>query len=288
MTKLPQTDRPRETPWYPTVAAEPTAPSRPRLLYSGRELLHPTWCVPPHQHWHYEMLVILKGHQTTDFGDVELTASAGSVFFFEPGVRHQEWLQDDGNVRKLTLGFAWERPLSRVSPMVDDESGRLRELAEWIIADHERFPNRESAHLLEALVTEFERAASHNEGRLVARVRSYVLEHLGQELSPTTLARAVGMSRAHFSRMLKNEAGETPMDLVRRLRLEEAHRLVVTTTEPLKLIAAMTGLSNEYHLSRLFTQHFGVGARELRHRHSGRARGTGADGPGALGSRLLP
>ena len=77
------------------------------------------------------------------------------------------------------------------------------------------------------------------------------------------MARNVAMSRAPFSRLLRAETGESPMQLVRRLRLEEAYRLALATHDPLKQIAVATGLSSESNLSRLLLARFGVGIREL-------------------------
>jgi transcriptional regulator GlxA family with amidase domain len=66
-------------------------------------------------------------------------------------------------------------------------------------------------------------------------------------MSPRTLTR---WCRAHLS--------ESPAQLVRRLRVDEARRLLEATTLPLKDISARTGLGDASTLWRLFTQRLGL------------------------------
>lgn len=54
------------------------------------------------------------------------------------------------------------------------------------------------------------------------------------------------------------------MEDVRRLRVEEARELIITTNLLLKEIAPLVGLSDEYQLSRLLRRYLGVSTRKLR------------------------
>ena len=89
-------------------------------------------------------------------------------------------------------------------------------------------------------------------------VSSYVLEHLDQELPVERLAHGVGMSARSLSRWCREHLGESPAALVRRLRIEEARRLLEETTLPLKDVTARTGLGDASTLWRVFTERLGV------------------------------
>jgi transcriptional regulator GlxA family with amidase domain len=89
-------------------------------------------------------------------------------------------------------------------------------------------------------------------------VSAFVLAHLGEALPVTRLARGVGMSPRSLSRWCREHLRESPAELVRRLRLEEARRLLEQTTLPLKEITVRTGLGDASTLWRVFTQHLGV------------------------------
>jgi transcriptional regulator GlxA family with amidase domain len=54
--------------------------------------------------------------------------------------------------------------------------------------------------------------------------------------------------------------------MVRRLRLDEARRLLTETDLPLKDLALRTGLGNPSTLWRLFTKHLGVTPADYRQR----------------------
>jgi len=89
-------------------------------------------------------------------------------------------------------------------------------------------------------------------------VSAFVLAHLAEALPVQRLARGVGMSQRSLSRWCREHLDQSPAELVRRLRLDEARRLLEQTTLPLKEITARTGMGDASTLWRVFTQHLGV------------------------------
>jgi transcriptional regulator GlxA family with amidase domain len=87
---------------------------------------------------------------------------------------------------------------------------------------------------------------------------AFVLEHVDQPLPVERIAAAIGMSPRTLSRWCREHLGESPAELVRRLRLEEARRLLEETPLPLKDITARTGLGDASTMWRVFTQKLGV------------------------------
>ena len=59
---------------------------------------------------------------------------------------------------------------------------------------------------------------------------------------------------------------KTPMRELQLMRLNGARTLMLTTGLPVKAIAPITGLNDEYQLSRLFRRHFRISPREMRAR----------------------
>jgi transcriptional regulator GlxA family with amidase domain len=101
-------------------------------------------------------------------------------------------------------------------------------------------------------------------------ILAFVLEHVDDELSVDQLAEGLGTSTRSLTRWCKRELQESPAALIRRLRLEEAKRLLETTDVPLKVISARTGLGDASTLWRAFTQHMGVTPAEYRERFAAR------------------
>lgn len=89
-------------------------------------------------------------------------------------------------------------------------------------------------------------------------VSTFVLEHIDEPLPVERVARGVGMSRRTLNRWCRQHLGESPAALVRRLRLEEARRLLEETTLPLKDITTRTGLGDQSTMWRVFTASLGV------------------------------
>lgn len=97
-----------------------------------------------------------------------------------------------------------------------------------------------------------------------------VAERLDEPLDVAALADEAGMSARTLTRVCARDFGETPAALIRRLRLDEARRLLEETALPLKAVARRVGVGDESTLWRLFTRDLGVTPAEYRSRFSAR------------------
>ncbi len=102
-------------------------------------------------------------------------------------------------------------------------------------------------------------------------ISAFVLEHIDQPLPVERLAGGVGMSPRTLSRWCREHLGESPAELVRRLRLDEAQRLLEETPLPLKEITARTGLGDASTMWRLFTGRLGITPAAYRQRFAAAA-----------------
>lgn len=95
---------------------------------------------------------------------------------------------------------------------------------------------------------------------------AYVQEHIDEPLPVQRLSRAIGVSPRSLARACRSQLGESPAALVRRLRIDEARRLLESTSLPLKDIALRTGLGDPSTLWRAFTQLLAITPAEYRQR----------------------
>jgi transcriptional regulator GlxA family with amidase domain len=116
----------------------------------------------------------------------------------------------------------------------------------------------------------------------------FVLENVDQPLPVETLARALGMSPRSLTRWCGDALGESPAELVRRVRVEEARRLLESTQLPLKDVAGRTGLGDTSTLWRVFTRQLGVTPAAYRERFSKAATSAGAAGEASSGRPASP
>ena len=102
-------------------------------------------------------------------------------------------------------------------------------------------------------------------------ISTFVLDHVSEPLAVERIARRVAMSPRTLSRWCREHLGESPAELVRRLRIEEARRLLEETSLPLKDITARTGLGDASTMWRAFTRRLGVTPAAYRQRFAAAA-----------------
>jgi transcriptional regulator GlxA family with amidase domain len=97
-------------------------------------------------------------------------------------------------------------------------------------------------------------------------ISTFVIKHIDERLPVERIAAQVGMSPRTLSRWCRKNLEESPAELVRRLRVAEARRLLEETTLPLKDVTERTGLGDQSTLWRAFMQDLGLTPAEYRHR----------------------
>ena len=93
------------------------------------------------------------------------------------------------------------------------------------------------------------------------RCRDYAAAHLADAgLGLSALAGAAGYSPWHFSRALRASTGETPAELIRRLRTDRAAELLRARPRPtVAQVARAVGYASTEGFSRAFNRRWGVG-----------------------------
>lgn len=86
----------------------------------------------------------------------------------------------------------------------------------------------------------------------VQRVLERILGDLDQALDLSDLAQTAAMSPFHFHRVFRGMLGETPVELLRRLRMERAAWRLVNSTDPVTRIAFEAGYETHEAFTRAF------------------------------------
>lgn len=97
----------------------------------------------------------------------------------------------------------------------------------------------------------------------IRRVQDFVELHVGEALCLDDLAEVAGLSRYHFSRVFREEVGQTPWAFVRDARLERAKELLVEGRTPAEA-AHDAGFFDQSHLTRVLRRFDGRTPGELR------------------------
>ena len=83
-------------------------------------------------------------------------------------------------------------------------------------------------------------------------VLNHIHGHLGDDLSVPALADRAGVSVAHFRRLFQEAIGTPPHRYVLATRLEQARKLLATTTVPIAQIGEECGFSSQSHFTACF------------------------------------
>lgn len=100
------------------------------------------------------------------------------------------------------------------------------------------------------------------------RVVEWVTAHIDEELTTEQLAREAGVSARHLSRLFAAHLGETPAQVVRRMRLELATDLLAGTDLGIAQIARRIGYGSSESFRQSFLARYGVPPSEFRSRNT--------------------
>jgi AraC family transcriptional regulator len=95
-------------------------------------------------------------------------------------------------------------------------------------------------------------------GRRVARVMTYINDHLNDDLPLERLAEIACFSPYHFHRIYRGIVGETAGDTVRRLRLHRAANELARSDKPIERIARRAGYASVEAFTRAFGADHGL------------------------------
>lgn len=220
----------------------------------------------PHTHAYHELVLAQRGQMRSVTVDKEYTVRLGDVIIYPAGTVHEEWIENNKPMLTWTCAFSWNGLQQDHVVYCRDSRGRIQELIAWLAWEyHEHGPATEDGcAILRTILAEIKRLAAPSSESLVDQVRDFIQKNLANPFTLEDLASIVGMSKSHLAHQYRDLVGRAPMEDVRRFRLEEAKRLISTTSMPLREIAPMVGFRNEFHLSRLLKAEFGVGVRDLR------------------------
>jgi AraC-like DNA-binding protein len=119
------------------------------------------------------------------------------------------------------------------------------------------------AHISTTKMTEVGyRTADHIKEKTMNTIR----QQLKSKVDFSALANELGLSYSHYRKLIRENMGEPPHQLLIRERLLLSERLLVSTNLSITEIAAQTGFQSVYYFSRCFKRRFGCSPNKIRAR----------------------
>lgn len=160
----------------------------------------------------------------------------------------------DGNVwTSAGMSAALDLALALIE---DDHGAELaREVARRLVIYHRRPGGQSQFSALLELEPRSDR---------VKRALVYAKENLRNALTVEELADAASLSPRQFTRVFREETGQSPAKAVERLRLEAAKAMLEGGRHPMDIVARDTGFADRGRMRRAFQRFFGHPPQALR------------------------
>jgi len=97
------------------------------------------------------------------------------------------------------------------------------------------------------------------------KIQELVQEKIEDDLSLEEMARAVGLSTAHFSQVFRNTTGQTPHQCLLWYRVQKAKEMLRVAEGRVLDVAIACGFKTQQHFARVFRQMCGASPTEYRY-----------------------
>jgi signal transduction histidine kinase/CheY-like chemotaxis protein len=112
------------------------------------------------------------------------------------------------------------------------------------------------AHISAAL--EHKRRISSEAKRLVRQAMAYIHEHFSEPISRRDIAQHIGITDDHLTFCFRQELGITPLQYIKRYRINHSKRLLKESDQTITEIAFNVGFSDSGYFSRIFRREVGM------------------------------
>ena len=247
--------------------------------FSLKEFSQPPNCrLPWHEHEHASICFVVSGRYAERARGREQECASHSMVLKPAAEPHADVFgRSGGRCLLIEILPGQRQSLEEVSNLTARpglaRSARLAALGHRL---HGEFFETDSASRLaiEGLILEVVADASRAvadesspaEPRWLRHARELLHDRLGDPLTLSAVAGAVGIHPSHLARTFRKRFGCTMGEYVRRLRVERASHDLATSSTSLSEISAGAGFFDQSHFSKVFRRHTGMTPAEYRAR----------------------
>lgn len=102
---------------------------------------------------------------------------------------------------------------------------------------------------------------------IIMQLNNYIKAYYHEDISLRQICMELGISKSALCKTVKTELDCSVMQLIRKYRMEEAARLLSSTSLPIAQIAYQVGYSDSNYFSRRFLSFYGISPKKYRDRH---------------------
>lgn len=225
---------------------------------------------------HYLIHLVTVGKGLYCVNDVEFEVTAGDLFFTKPNQKilytsdtqdpwEYYWVGFNGsNAAKLSqqLPFTNKKPVYKCSYMPQAKELLLSIFNSRGLQIQDELKMIGYLYLFISLLTEeptkINSIISPLGYEYVQNAIKYIQFNYSHNINVDDIASAVGVSRSHLYRIFIANIGKSPIEYLTDFRMDEACKLLKTSTLSVSEIAYSVGFSDQFYFSRVFKKCKGV------------------------------
>lgn len=220
--------------------------------------------IPKHSHEQANFCMAIEGGCTEFYGGKSREYTPFSLSFLPPGQTHSLKTSGEG-MRSFSIEITtqcFERMRDYSLNIEDYVYCSNIVLIQLLLKLYEEFQNIDAASPLAIEGIALEMLAEISRYQIINKdnkapywlkqARDLVHEQFSSHLSLDAIAREIGVHPVHLARMFRKYYGVTMGDYLRKVRIENACRKIITTETPLIEIALTNGFSDQSHFTRIF------------------------------------
>lgn len=261
------------------------------LLFFGYQKCPPGQLNNPHSKHSYLFVYIRsgKGIFHTSFGSYLLSAGCTFCIFPDEVIYYQAdemdpweyfWIAFDGKVNDKSMDhILLEASFSKMKPIHmttnPEELDKLYSSAFQICQNMETFTDFKIFSLFLDMFHHYITVPNYyayNEINLNRFINHYIIDaldyirlHYGENISVSTIADHLNISREYFSSLFSSQLHVSPSNFLREYRLKKSSILLTTTDNLITQIAYMVGFNDHNYYSNQFRNFFGISPSQYRH-----------------------
>lgn len=246
----------------------------PVLLFAGKLFDEYAFYAPPQVHDFCEILYIVSGSGDFLIDGRSYIVNPGDIVIYNEGVHHEERSHEQDPLQTIYCGLTNVHieglPSGKVLPSYIDPvlpaalfSHRVESYLSEILQEcRSQALGYETlcSTLLMSLITLIYRLVDSKHGfdavsgknELTFRTKEFIDRNYTRNLSLQDIADTFYVNRHYLSHLFRKDMGDSPINYMIHRRIEEAKRLLRTTEQPVRTVAASVGYENEKYFSILF------------------------------------
>lgn len=255
-----------------------------------------------HKHEFFEILCVYDGTANTTIQDVRHTLHTGDICIIPPNTRHSIGIFDDSIafnilIRGTTFQSTFFQSLTADSALAQffahvlyrktegnylifhtGEDQKIREMLENLYMEYLGHEKYSCTFLNSMLVMFWAMLLRYHENDIESILTrdstgnsvTEILNYLNQNYQTTTLSKAAdhfGYSTSHFSTLIKESTGQTFLQIIRDIKLNQACRALRETSLSNHAICELVGYESPEHFMRTFKKTYGITPGEYRRKY---------------------